>query len=339
VKALAASKYSDVLKAQAWLDAASAYSAPTMGKKATAKELQAAEDCLDELIKLLPSLAKTTESVHRARVYEIVDHCQIVGGKVGRRKEWFDRIEKDALAKLPKDNPVPHLAAGAFLVNYAWDARGIGLANTVTEEGWKLFKERLTEAEVRLTRAWELDNGCALAAAIMVTVCKGLGHPRKTMETWFQRTVEADPTHTGVFLLKLDYLQPKWHGSPDEALEFARQVAKQDRWDTTLPLLLPLTHRELAVFTRNPQGYLKQEKVWAEIDQVLEALRKREPTSALAASNYLYFASLTARRGPEAHAFVEATVVDLPLSHFPNRDALDNALKWAKLAAFLNDAK
>jgi hypothetical protein len=41
----------------------------------------------------------------------------------------------------------------AFYVQYAWQARGHGAADQVTEEGWKLFHERNTLAQKALEHA------------------------------------------------------------------------------------------------------------------------------------------------------------------------------------------
>ena len=55
-----------------------------------------------------------------------------------------------------RDRPLG-LLEGRFAVDDAWAARGGGWANTVTDEGWKVFRQRLADAEQALNRSWELD--------------------------------------------------------------------------------------------------------------------------------------------------------------------------------------
>ena len=53
----------------------------------------------------------------------------------------------------PAEDPGPRLLAGFRSVDFAWEARGNGLANTVTPEGWKLFRERLVLARQQAVNA------------------------------------------------------------------------------------------------------------------------------------------------------------------------------------------
>src|SRR6185437_9781417 len=70
--------------------------------------------------------------------------------------EVFMRLEPTLNAALPND-PGPLYVKGEVCVQWAWQARGSGVAATVTDKGWKLMAERLTEAEATLERAYELD--------------------------------------------------------------------------------------------------------------------------------------------------------------------------------------
>src|SRR5581483_2495023 len=92
----------------------------------------------------------------------------------------------------PGADVVRNVLAGRHAVKAAWDARGSGLSATVTEEGGRLFGERLQEAETALAAAWAADPTCAPAAAEMIRVCMGRGHDRGVMEQWFRRALEAD---------------------------------------------------------------------------------------------------------------------------------------------------
>ena len=54
------------------------------------------------------------------------------------------RLEKWR-AQYPQSITV-YTTLAATYVNYAWQARGNGYANTVTDEGWQLFRDRIHQA-------------------------------------------------------------------------------------------------------------------------------------------------------------------------------------------------
>jgi hypothetical protein len=97
------------------------------------------------------------------------------------RKAVFDRLYPAMQAAMP-GRPEPLVFKGRFYTEYAWDARGGGYADTVTEEGCKGFYQRLALAEQALTRAYELDPTDPDAATWMLQVVLG-GGGKKKMET------------------------------------------------------------------------------------------------------------------------------------------------------------
>lgn len=215
---------------------------------------------------------------------------------------------------------------------HAWDARGGGTADTVGEDQFKHFRGRLTEAGNRLKRAWELDNDCAPAAAYMVAVCMGLGHDRDEMEKWFGRAVAADPTGLPAYRAKMDYVLPKWHGSEEEALEFADQILKAGLWETGHPIMALGIQEEFAVRVGRLSIHFQQNpKAWKAVEPVMAEMRKRYPKSPLGASLYLFYAWLSDRNVAEAAAYVrdaEATGAELALGRFRSPDMLADAKKW-----------
>jgi hypothetical protein len=323
--ALGASEYPAVWKARAYLDALAAVPAEprTGGKQFDA--------FLGGLVKALAGLGKDTGPAARRELVDLCGRADMAGARVGRRQAWADRVQADVLARLPKGDPAPDACAGAFLLRYAWDARGPSRASQVPPGAWRLFQERLGEAEKRLTAAWDLDHECEPAATAMVTVCMGLGKDREAMETWFRRAVAADPTRTDAFDRKFEYLLPKWLGSEDELIAFGRQAAAVGAWDTSLPLMLLRTYKDVAPLSGLKRDlYFGRPQTWADIGPVLEELRKRHPKSPYAASMYLYFAWQCDRNAAEALEFVRAQTLPLRIGLFPGPLHVDMARDWAK---------
>jgi hypothetical protein len=283
-KAMAGSNYPAVRRAHALANcAASLLRGPDIAPDARAK----ARQLLDSAIALLPEVLKSTSPEARREALSICDpllaHYRTLDGdrQVGYRK--IDAV----LDKAESPKVFRQLLRGQFSIYYAWDARGNGLAAAVTPEGWRLFGDRLREAEEALERAWLLDGSCPLAATLMITVARGREHPRERMEVWFRRALRADPDCYHACLLKLLYLEPKWHGSREEMLAFAREAVRTGNGESGLPLLLPYAHRTLASYAASPQSYYSAAPtVWQDIRAGYEAYLAKHPGSRAVRSWY-----------------------------------------------------
>src|SRR6185503_19500901 len=104
-----------------------------------------------------------------------------------------------------------------------WDARGSGTRNTVTPEGWKLFRERLAEARKFVEAAWKTAPTNAAIPNAMLQVAVGQQWARSEMEQWFKRAMDLDPKNYRACDIKLGYLQPKWYGSAEDMVAFGRE--------------------------------------------------------------------------------------------------------------------
>src|SRR5262245_43970923 len=52
-------------------------------------------------------------------------------------------LHAKAWCEARKDSALARLVRGTHYMHWAWEARGSGWANSVSEDGWKLFRERL----------------------------------------------------------------------------------------------------------------------------------------------------------------------------------------------------
>jgi hypothetical protein len=173
---------------------------------------------------------------------------------------------------------------GVHQVKWAWEARGSGAAGTVTEQGWRLFRDRLAAAEARLAAAHTLAPDRPQAAAEMVLVCMGQGRDRAAMEGWFAKAVAADPDDPWAYRQKLTYLMPKWHGSEAELLAFARQCLRASTGDDRHNEYLYLAYRELATRARQADApdVWSRPGVWADLRAAYEPGLAAHPGDRLA---------------------------------------------------------
>ncbi|MEZ6055588.1 MAG: DUF4034 domain-containing protein [Planctomycetaceae bacterium] len=119
------------------------------------------------------------------------------------------------------DSSSAHIALAEFYTNFAWQARGDGVAASVSEANYLLFKKRLNLAEEHLEAAINIRDDNPRAHRLKVTCALGLGHPYKVVEQAARRSIEIDPSDVGTMISGLYYLAPKWYGSFAEQIEFA----------------------------------------------------------------------------------------------------------------------
>jgi hypothetical protein len=123
------------------------------------------------------------------------------------------------------DSVLPKAVKVSTLANYAWKARGGGWANSVTEEGWRLFGERLARAEQVLTDADRLPQTCPTLFKAGMTVALGNSWKRERMEALFRKCVKLFPDYMSVYESKYIFLMPRWGGAEGDAEAFLEESA------------------------------------------------------------------------------------------------------------------
>lgn len=190
--------------------------------------------------------------------------------KIVQLKSWLTQNNSSHFA---------NACLGRVYINYAWEARGTGFANTVTEEGHSLFKDRLRTAREYLEKAYSLDQSDPHVPAYLITVARGLGLERAEVEKQFKRAISADPRDKQAYSAKLQYLMPKWYGSEEEMFSFAREAAKKAPADSRIPAVLAEAHWEMYYRSDPGVSYFRNPKVWKEMKEVYLTLSERFPNS------------------------------------------------------------
>jgi hypothetical protein len=144
---------------------------------------------------------------------EVYDACveglyEMSGDKTAY-ENCYNKIEQLLFKNWPKES-ISWLLKGQVYTQMAWFARGNGYADTITEEGAKIFAADLAIASQSLNRAWELDPKDSRIPLQMMRVELGQGKGRDTMELWFGRAMALNPDGYDACSSKLYYLEPKW---------------------------------------------------------------------------------------------------------------------------------
>lgn len=214
---------------------------------------------------------------------------ELYGHRFKDKLKAFERIYPAFEQAFP-NRPLPLIFKGAFYTRYAWDARGNGFAYTVTPQGWKLMADRLSVAEEALTKAWRMDPTNPQAAVEMITVELGQGRGRNVMETWYRRALEADPDNLDAVRAKMHYLEPKWYGGAEDMLIFAAELRDSKNYHAAFCEFTIEAHFTLSGYAENPDAYLREPAVWAELRPIFEHQLAAWPDNHRFRSRYAYVA-------------------------------------------------
>lgn len=199
-------------------------------------------------------------------------------------------IEELIAEELKKTQAPPELGLmlrGAYLIALAWHSRGAGYAHRVSDEGWEGMADYLKKARTLLESASKEYPNNSRFPAMMITVEMGDNGSRERMEEWFNRSISVDSSNTDPYLRKLLFLQPKWHGSVKEVLDFGTSCLATERWADGIPLKFITCIEELA--SSAPSIY-ENEKVRKAVTLVYLEYLKHYPKSLRTRTQLLQFA-------------------------------------------------
>lgn len=213
--------------------------------------------------------------------------------KLDRSTPLLERAGPDLEAALAQAGVSPGYQAyveGDRLISLAWAARGSGWANSVTEEGWRVFGQRLQEAGELLNKASDQYPTVAAVPAAMITVELGQGVGAYRLNVWFQKAVAIDPGYYSAYSRKMNYLQPRWHGSVREVFQFGVECVQTGLWDKCIPLVLLDGLEGLEGRDDGSDKVFQVPEVWEAIRYTCTEFLERYPQGVCTRTRYLKFA-------------------------------------------------
>jgi hypothetical protein len=142
------------------------------------------------------------------------------------------------------------LLRGAHSIQWAWEARSGASAESVAEEAWPIFFERLKQAWADLNRAVELNPDDATPFGQLIPCAMGLQLDKELVLTCLSNSLSRSVHSWKAHSATLFYLCKKWYGSHEEMFEFARSVSGAVPIGSGLHALIPIAHHERWLFAR-----------------------------------------------------------------------------------------
>lgn len=128
------------------------------------------------------------------------------------------------VASRPK-SITPRVALAWAYLNYAYDARGEGSSDTVSDSGWKLFKERTAEGQRILEEASALPTKCPEWYVAMLLVAQNEGWDAAAARALFDKANKFEPGYYYTARVVANYLLPKWTGERGDTEKFMQEIA------------------------------------------------------------------------------------------------------------------
>jgi hypothetical protein len=131
-------------------------------------------------------------------------------------------------------------------------------------------------------------------ATLMLEVEKGIGGDRNEMEKWFDRAIQADSDFKPAYQAKMDWLDPKWHGSLEEMLAFGKACRDTKNWRAGLTLLVADAHyrADLHLPIYQQSDYWRLPEVRKDIQSVYEEYLQHYTTRNEDRTQYAGFCAL-----------------------------------------------
>ncbi len=144
-----------------------------------------------------------------------------------KNKDWGKSLEQIERFKntYPK-SVLPLLAEARYWSDYAYDARGSGYASTVSEDAWKLFRERMIKSETILFNTRTEASNWPMWYWQIIRVESLLGRDLEEKNKLFLEGTQKFRNEIAIYTEMSNYLEPRWGGSWSEVDRIASYADK-----------------------------------------------------------------------------------------------------------------
>lgn len=137
---------------------------------------------------------------------------------IGRIKAWIAARPQSATARIALANAYE---------GFAWLARGNGYADTITDDAWQLFHERVELAKAPLLEAAHMDERCPYWYSAVMQLALDEGWDKSEAREIVDQANLFEPTYYHIYRQYANYVLPKWYGKPGETQAFAEEISNR----------------------------------------------------------------------------------------------------------------
>jgi hypothetical protein len=253
--------------------------------------------------------------------------------KHATQEDWdnlLQHLQRWATAR-PKSVTARVALARAY-ISYAFDARGEGLANTVSDSGWKLFEERTALAKRILEEASTLPTKCPEWYVDMLLIARNQGWDTAQARALFEEAFQVEPGYYYDARVLANYLLPKWSGQEGDTEKFTQDVADRVGGEKGDILYFEVASADYVICSCTDSPKLS----WERIERGFEASEKQNGVSMLNLNRIAFLASHFGKTDPIVAEKVLARIGDRwDGETWENQEDFEGAKMWAaQLAPF-----
>jgi len=144
------------------------------------------------------------------------------------QEDWMTHIKLLQLWVSMRPHSISaRIALAESYFNFGADARGAGMADTVSESGWKLFKERTTKAKQILEQVSTLSAKDPEWYFAMQEVALAQGWEPEARQALLEKAIKFEPGYYYYYRAYANSILPKWGGEEGEVAKFMQKTADQ----------------------------------------------------------------------------------------------------------------
>ena len=208
-------------------------------------------------------------------------------------------LPEEDIIELPNEylNACAYFMRANYFENYAWEARGTGDYQSVGEENYKLFYERLNYALEDLFKAHELEPKNRVIWSGLYEILSHFKRDpqRNTRRKEFYELMRKEALdHVGCVYRISRFKQQRWGGSFEENLDWAREVlAGTERGERTqliiFDVMIERYHSLGWEDDGSDQKFINDKKIQSEVNQYFDALLERMDEAPYSVSSSLIY--------------------------------------------------
>jgi hypothetical protein len=219
------------------------------------------------------------------------------------------------------------LVLANFYINYAWDARGEGYSDSVSDSGWKLFARRTAKVQTILEKARKLPVKCPEWFRLMQEVAQLQGWDKIRAKSLLESALAFEPDYYYYYRMYALFVMPQWNGEPEESERFAKESA--DRVGGPQGDIL---YFRIVCFLISRSGNVISQSISAE--RIAKGYAESEKLDGFSLTNLNMFAFAAARMGDAIQANDQIKRIGDSWSEdtWGSRESFESARRWASAA-------
>ncbi len=142
-------------------------------------------------------------------------------------RDWQKHISRlERWIKIRPESVTPLVVLGDSYINYAWQARGNGLASQVSPDAWPKFEERLAKAREYLEKAKTIGGDPHVYAALL-SVALGQSSNKDDVMELVESGRKQFPRYYPIYESAAFSFLPQWGGDLAAFQKFAAQIREE----------------------------------------------------------------------------------------------------------------